>query len=186
MSGGAKISGNTGGGVDVSSGSFTMSGGEISGNTGGLGGGVYVSSGSFTMSGGEISGNTDSSSGGGVYVSGGGSFTMSGGEISGNTASSGLSGGGVFVWGGSFEMSGGEISGNTSSSGGGVYVNEGTFTKTALGGVVYGSDAPEGLRNNAGGNGDAVYNYNGGKSRNRTIGASEAFDAASDDPGQWD
>jgi hypothetical protein len=117
--------GNARGGVDVvSGGSFTMSGGEISGNTAGSGGGVY-SSGSFTMSGGKISGNTATATstsygGGGVYSFG--SFTMSGGEISGNTSSS--SGGGVYVDpSGSFTMTGGEISGNAAAgSGGGVYV----------------------------------------------------------------
>jgi predicted outer membrane repeat protein len=50
-----------------------MEGGGISGNTARYhGGGVYVTGGTFTMSGGEISGNTSFSSsdsdGGGVYV----------------------------------------------------------------------------------------------------------------------
>jgi parallel beta-helix repeat protein/predicted outer membrane repeat protein len=106
---------------------------------------VYVdSSGTFTMSGGEISGNTASYYGGGVYVSG--TFTMSGGEISGNTASS-TSGGGVYVY-GTFTMSGGEISGNTASGsggyGGGVCVSSsGTFKKqpaigSSTSGIIYG------------------------------------------------
>jgi len=128
-----------------SGGTFTMSGGKISGNTVtsssySYGGGVYVSSGgTFTMNGGEISGNTVTSSssysyGGGVYVSQSSTFTMSGGEISGNTvtSSSSSNGGGVYA-GGPFTMSGGKISGNTvtssssSSNGGGVYAG-GTFT----------------------------------------------------------
>jgi hypothetical protein len=145
-----------GGGVYVdSNGTFTMSGGEIAGNTAyRYGGGVYVdSNGTFTMSGGEIAGNTASSSysssyGGGVYVSGG-TFTMSGGEIAGNTASSSSSsyGGGVYVASnGTFTMSGGEIAGNTASSsssssyGGGVYVAfNGTFTMS--GGEIAGNTA---------------------------------------------
>jgi hypothetical protein len=121
MSGG-KISGNTsdyGGGVYMSGGTFTMRGGEISGNivsasSYGEGGGVYVSGGTFTMSGGTISGNTVVSYGGGVSVSGSGTFTMNGGEISGNTSS--YSGGGVSVLNGTFTMSGGEISGNIVSA----------------------------------------------------------------------
>jgi uncharacterized repeat protein (TIGR02543 family) len=153
-----KISGNIassssyggyGGGVYVDGGTFTMNGGEISGNTAyssSYGGGVYVDRGTFTMNGGEISDNTaysfSSSSyggyGGGVYVSG--IFTMNGGEISGNTAHSyssssyGDGGGGVYVSSGTFTISGGKISGNTASSssygsyGGGVYVDGGTFT----------------------------------------------------------
>jgi uncharacterized repeat protein (TIGR02543 family) len=152
------ISGNTtyldssnplGGGVYVKGGTFTMSGGEISGNTStstsysssSYGGGVYVEGGTFTMSGGEISGNTTSGRsayGGGVFVSG--SFTMNGGEISGNTASSFFNayygnayGGGVSLS-GSFTMNSGKIRGNTASSveyarGGGVLVNtSGSFT----------------------------------------------------------
>jgi len=146
------ISGNTslssgdsyGGGVYVNSGSFTMSGGEISNNnirststsqsSYSGGGGVCVIGGSFTMLGGKISSNTTTfasyfTSGGGVYVSGS-SFTMSGGEISNNTTPSvsGSEGGGVCVIGGSFTMSGGKISNNTSYNGGGVYVGGGSFT----------------------------------------------------------
>ena len=82
---------------------FNMSGGEISKNTAtGNGGGVYVKSGTFTMTGGTISGN-NAASGGGVYVDGG-TFNMEGGEISGNTATSG--GAGVYVNSGTFNMSG--------------------------------------------------------------------------------
>ncbi len=70
-------------------GTFEMSGGTISENqsygTGddAGGGGVYVS-GKFTMSGGEITGNTAKSQGGGVFVKTGGTFTP-GGTVSGNT-----------------------------------------------------------------------------------------------------
>ena len=136
MNNGSTITGNTsttyGGGVYVEGnssfpGSFTMNGGEISGNTARYGGGVYVSdSGTFTMSSGKISGNNSTSPGGGVYVRG--TFIMESGEISGNTSIS-YFGGGVCVF-GTFTMESGEISGNTSSSsGGGVYVSsDGTFT----------------------------------------------------------
>ncbi|MBD5413031.1 MAG: hypothetical protein HDR52_01180 [Treponema sp.] len=74
-------------------GTFEMSGGTISENqsygTGddADGGGVYVS-GKFTMSGGEITGNTATTSGGGVYVDNSGTFTMEGGKIMDNTATS--------------------------------------------------------------------------------------------------
>ncbi|MHC6204365.1 hypothetical protein ACYULU_14390 [Breznakiellaceae bacterium SP9] len=62
---------------------------KIEDNTGGSnGGGVFVNDGgTFTMSGGIISGNTGGSNGGGVYVNTNGTFTKNGGEISGNTAS---------------------------------------------------------------------------------------------------
>ena len=102
--------------------------------------GVYVSSGTFNMYGGSITGNTANSYGGGVYVDGGG-FTMSGGTIGGtktgetNTATYG--GGGVYVVGSSstFEMTDGSITGNNayksdyiSTFGGGVCVGSGIFT----------------------------------------------------------
>ncbi|GHV78183.1 hypothetical protein AGMMS49942_30040 [Spirochaetia bacterium] len=64
---------------------FVMYGGTITGNTGG---GVFVNDGTFTMSGGTISGNTASNLGGGVAV-GVDTFTKTGGTISGNTAGEG-------------------------------------------------------------------------------------------------
>ncbi len=90
---------------------LTLESGNIVGNKSiGWGGGVKNESGTFTMTGGKISGNVanysgDSTSGfnncgGGVYV--GGYFTMTGGEISGNfVCGSGdfRKGGGVFFYG---------------------------------------------------------------------------------------
>jgi hypothetical protein len=102
----------------------------------------------------KISGNTTFHNGGGVAVYNGGTFIMSGGDISGNTANS--YGGGVY---GTFTMSGGAISGNTAYHGGGVYVVYvyGTFTKES-GGVIYGSNASDDLKNTAkNGTGHAVY-----------------------------
>jgi len=121
--------------------SFNLYGGTITGNGSGSGdgGGVYVGVGTFTMSGGEITGNSKgarTSAAGGVYVTGG-SFVMSGGSITGNSITiresnnAGLvneGAGGVYVKSGRFEMSGGEITGNTVTNnsskgmGGGVYV----------------------------------------------------------------
>jgi len=148
MNTGSRITGNNtsnsstmSGGVWVV-GTFTMSGGEISGNIGRLASGVVVSNGTFTMSGGEISDNTTNGDGGGVYVHGG-TFTMHDGEISGNTAR--ISGGGVFVYGGTFTMNGdAKISGNTSvMNGGGVYVG-GSATFTMNGGEISGNTAAYG------------------------------------------
>jgi hypothetical protein len=105
MGSGAKVSGNTVSSFDGGGYSSTDSGG-----------GVYVlGNGTFTMSGGEISGNTANYGGGGVFVVGDGTFTMSGGEISGNTANYG--GGGVYVMGssGTFTKSGGTIYGADAS-----------------------------------------------------------------------
>jgi hypothetical protein len=123
MKNGVTLQGGKNGGVLVSGGTFTMSGGAISGNTAAAGGGVYIAGGGgFEMSGGKISGNT-ATAGGGVYIAGGGGFEMSDGAISGNTAEHG---GGVYVVNGDgFEMSGGEINGNTATTGGGVVVVNG-------------------------------------------------------------
>ena len=135
-------------GVSVHSGSFTMYGGNITGNKTSdntWGSGVFVGNfggnkGSFTMYGGKISGNT-APQGGGVYVRD--NFTMYGGEISGNEAN--YSGGGVVVEnGGTFTMKNGAISNNKVASdynyygGGGVDVNYGgTFTME--GGTISGN-----------------------------------------------
>jgi hypothetical protein len=191
MNAGSKMSDNSwsgyGGGVNVYTGTFTMNGGEISGNTSSSsGGGVHVG-GTFTMNGGEISGNT-SSSGGGVCANS--TFTMSGGTINGNTASG--SGGGVYV-GNTFTMSGGTISGNTAPSGygGGVYVyNDGTFTKLSSGtGIIYGSDNT--LKNTAktgADYGQAVYvSGSPAKKRNTTAGSGVMLNSGvSGAPGGWE
>jgi DNA-binding CsgD family transcriptional regulator len=76
-------------------------------------------------------------------------FIMKGGIIRGNIVSSRNNplGGGVRIFGfGIFTMEGGVIMNNIArSAGGGVYVYGGTLIKT--GGIIYGSDAPEGYRN---------------------------------------
>jgi hypothetical protein len=107
--------------------------GYIKGNTTGNGGGVYVYEGNFTMTGGEISGNTADNYGGGVAVYGG-TFTMNGGNISGNAANNYMSsnGGGVYVSNDSnFTMTGGVIYGtdadpeslkNTAITGAAAYI----------------------------------------------------------------
>jgi hypothetical protein len=116
---GGKIFSNDGYGASNSGGIFSMSGGEIFGNSPAYGGGVS-NSGFFDMWGGKIFNNTPLySSGGGVSNIGGG-FSMSGGEIFGNSATSG---GGVCITGGNFSLTGGLISNNTAAIGGGVYID---------------------------------------------------------------
>jgi hypothetical protein len=158
---------NTGGAFIMRDGT-KISGNAVS-NYNGDGGGVYVGGGTFTMNGGEISGNTASASyytwssrGGGVFVGGSGTFTMSGGKITGNTVSDYKGyGGGVYVY-GTFTMKGGEISGNTAterytdypSYGGGVYVAGGTFNKT--GGTIYGYTSGDSKSNTVKNSSDTV------------------------------
>ena len=121
------------GAVVLDSGSMTMNGGTIDGNTAtefNSAGGVLVNTDStFTMTGGTISNNC-AKRGGGVLVRENGQFTMTDGTISGNTARvqySGIEkpnagGGGVFVEdNASFKMEDGTITGNTTNGmGGGV------------------------------------------------------------------
>jgi hypothetical protein len=154
MSGGA-VRGNTvssyGGGVGVfSNGTFSMNGGEVSGNTAYHGGGVYVDGGAFTMNGGEVSRNT-ASVGGGVGVRYGGTFRMSGGEVKGNTATfTGGGGGGVCIF----------------------YGNSATITTfTKTGGIIYGNDNIPANNNTATGRGHTVYIDDTSKQRNATAGS---------------
>jgi len=129
-----------GGGV-FNCGSFSMYGGEISGNTARAGGGVFNTGYEFSIYGGKISNNTAFFSGGGVdnYQ---GKVSLYDGIISGNKASQG---GGVFnVW-NSFDMSGGMISDNVADDkGGGVY-NYYAFSNVNLsGGIISNNTAPIG------------------------------------------
>jgi hypothetical protein len=123
------ISDNTvtgsGGGVNngetIVVGNFSMSGGEISGNSAEKGGGVYNFFHSlFSLTGnGVISGNT-AEMGGGVCMDS--DFNMKGGVISGNKASG--NGGGVYVGNGVFNVTGGKISENTATdNGGGIWID---------------------------------------------------------------
>ena len=128
-----------GGGVYVKNGTFTMSGGKVTGNTAKNGGGVRLDKGTFNMSGSAVvSRNTADGYGGGVDANNG-TFTMSGGSITGNSTTGDdanfCGGGGVDVYnGGSFTMSGGSITGNNSLRGGGVELN-GSGTMTVSGSV---------------------------------------------------
>ena len=145
-----------GGGVYVKNGTFTMSGGKVTGNSATEdGGGVRLDKGTFHMSGSAvISRNTTDTYGGGVDVNNG-SFTMSGGSITGNNAAGDSpnwsGGGGVFVYdGGSFTMSGGSITGNNAIRGGGVELT-GSGTMTVSGSVQITNNWQKGTLNSASG-----------------------------------
>jgi hypothetical protein len=195
VSGNNPSSSSLGGGVYVNTGTFTMNGGTVSGNslssTYSRGGGVYVNTGTFNMNGGAISGHTlssSSSNGGGVYVYGG-RFTMSGGAVSGNSVSS--YGGGVYTSNsGTFTMNGGTVSGNSASlSGGGVYTY-GTFTKQP-GAIIYGSnESNSALKNTVGNNGEGDAVFLGGspaKRRYTTAGVGITLDnSKSGSAGGWE
>ncbi len=149
ISGNTAFSNKNGGGVSLYIGKtkFTMTGGEISGNSAYCGGGIDLcENAEFIMEDGKISGNNATHSsgtvcGGGVYIRGKGSFTMSGGEISGNTAKD--DGGAVAFerecTEAKFTMTGGKISGNEAPCAGGIYARNGTVSIT--GGEISGNSA---------------------------------------------
>lgn len=91
----------------------------------GRGGGVYLEDGLFTMTGGDISGNTANYRGGGIFLTK--KPTLTQGTISGNTARN--SGGGLCINGDELELTSADmqIYGNTAQKGGGVAVLNGDF-----------------------------------------------------------
>lgn len=129
--------GNNGSIIYISGGTFKMNAGStITGNirSSGYGGGVFLDTGTFTMSGGTISGNTVKS-GGGVFVNRG-TFTMSGGTISGNIASE--HGGGVYLASGTFVKNGGTITGyNSDQANGNVAKDADGFILARSGHAVF-------------------------------------------------
>ncbi len=152
------IRGN-GQGVNLSSGTFNMENGTISGNTGH---GISVSGGNFNMSGGAISNNP----GDGVSFAGNGTFTMSGNasitgsanganvasgtfNMNGGTITGAIHDGVVVASNATFTMRGGSINGNNT----GAWVNGGTFNMN--GGTI--------ADNNSGSNKRGIYVGSGGR-----------------------
>lgn len=141
-----------GGGVN-NYGTFTMTGGTISGNQGGTanggGGGGVLNAGTFTMSGTAVIGGTNAEdanigyNGGGVYNYNTGQFNFNGGTIIGNEANK--NGGGVYNEQGSptFTMTGGIIKKNKAKNGGGVAVNN-SATFTMNGGTIGDTNSNDG------------------------------------------
>ena len=124
---------------------FTMTKGEISGNTC-KNGTIYQAGGTMTLAGGSITDNTCTESGGGVYQNGGSSLLLGntnasqGVVISGNKA---VNGAGWYINGGNCLMRGGNITGNKATKrGGGVCQSNGTLTVN--GGDITTNNAPEG------------------------------------------
>lgn len=104
-----------------------------SAGNGSFGGGVYVNSNAtFNMYSGTISDNYVNRSGAGVYVNSNAIFNMYGGSICQNKvdeSNSSYGGAGVYLTSGAvLTMENGTISGNEANNGGGVYVDNATFT----------------------------------------------------------
>lgn len=125
MSGGeirGNSSENTGGGVTIECGTGVLSGGAISGNRSFFGGGVSCTDGTFTMTGGTISGNTGEMTGGGIELRTAfepAALIISGGSVTLNTSEGG--GGAAIMNDAEFRLSGGTIRENKAEVGGGVF-----------------------------------------------------------------
>ena len=154
--------GQTGGGIGVSGGTFTLKGGGLVGcsvtkilqhGVDNHFGGVYVAdNGTFNMTGGVIQGcYSAASDGGGVFVADG-QFTMTGGSITDCVADLG---GGVYVLAGTFKLDGGDIRGCTAGGGGGVFV----YMKGSTRGIFEMSGGS--IADCTADKGSALYLYNG-------------------------
>jgi uncharacterized repeat protein (TIGR02543 family) len=126
-----------------SGGTFTMESGAVLQNNNGSDGNVYINGGTFSMTGGEITGNISANAGGGVYVNGG-TFTMNGGEISGNAST--INGGGVYYSDGVFRLGGtAKIRNNTKagdSSPNNAYLADGKYIAFGTGIIGEATPAP--------------------------------------------
>ena len=152
-----------GGGVTVNStGSFTMTGGTIFGNSAvNDGGGVYTAGAgaTFVLGGGTITGNSAGQSGGGVCNTLESTFTMTGGEITANDAQQYYGGGVANTGQANFYLTGGKIDANTTAllGGAGVFNNTAAvFTMT--GGDIFDNHVGTSYVSGTAPNGGGVYN----------------------------
>ena len=123
----------TGGGIFNDSGTLSVTGSTLSGNTtnvtaGGHGGGIYNEGGTVTVTDSTLSGNSTSSDGfGGGIIQYGGTLSVAGSTLSGNSAESG---GAIDNDSGTATVTGSTLSGNTSTEFGGGIENQDTLTVT--------------------------------------------------------
>jgi uncharacterized repeat protein (TIGR02543 family) len=185
LNSGSKVTMNTnsgdekGGGVRINGGILELNeGADISENTvrsnGAYGGGVYVeNSSTATIRGGIISENSVNSNyngtlyrsyGGGIYITGNSTVTMSGGIISKNIATAYM----------------------VSRGGGGIYIDNGSFTKRAISGsntsgIIYGGTGNDANTTTSDNNGHAIRrNFGTLKNRNSTLGSYDEISTGND------
>ena len=151
--------GNPGGGIYVTNGTVSISGGVIAANRGNSGGGIFVNSGTLNISGGAVAGNEvingHSDNGGGIYVNNG-TLNLSGGYVTNNYKECGCNdcrndvnnthgGGGIALANSSvMNMTGGYVTGNYSGlAGGGIYAGffDHNVRFTMSGGTIAGNCA---------------------------------------------
>lgn len=116
-----------GGGVRVSSGTFSMSKVTINNNTAGIAGGGVLNGGKLSLSESTLNGNLASQEGGGIYHTGD-ALTLSKTTVSGNQAV--VSGGGIYAAASGTLTDSTIHSNQADQSGGGVYQLAGTLTVT--------------------------------------------------------
>ena len=116
----AKNNADNGAGIEITQGTFYMSGGELNENVANENGsGLYVGDGSVKVSGGVIKGNKSEQKGAGIYQKNGTMEVMAG-TITSNKAEQ--DGGGVYISNGNLDISGGILNSNTATNGGGFYL----------------------------------------------------------------
>ena len=151
--------GNPGGGIYVTNGTVSISGGVVAANRGNSGGGIFVNSGTLNISGGAVAGNEvingHSDNGGGIYVNSG-TLNLSGGYVTNNYKACDCNdcrndvnnthgGGGIALANSSaMNMTGGYVTGNYSGlAGGGIYAGffDNNVGFTMSGGTIAGNCA---------------------------------------------
>ena len=151
--------GNPGGGIYVTNGTVSISGGVVAANRGNSGGGIFVNSGTLNISGGAVACNEvingHSDNGGGIYVNNG-TLNLSGGYVTNNYKACDCNdcrndvnnthgGGGIALANSSvMNMTGGYVTGNYSGlAGGGIYAGffDHNVRFTMSGGTIAGNCA---------------------------------------------
>jgi hypothetical protein len=139
-----KTSGSSGSGIRMTSATLIANSATIKNYTATSGGGLNMSGGSFTSTGNFII--TDckaTSAGGGLYLASG-TLALKSGSFIQNCAAATSAGGGVYVAGGTLALANTEISTNTASSGGGVYIAGSGIAEMSGGSIISGNSASKG------------------------------------------
>jgi hypothetical protein len=121
-------SSNAGGGIDASSGTLTLTGTTVSGNSA-VGGGGIAPGGTTSIVRSTVSGNVSTGIGAGGGILNSGTLTVTNSTISGNTAGAG--GGGGMASAGTASLLNATLSGNATTGNGGGIVSAGTVSLRA-------------------------------------------------------
>jgi CSLREA domain-containing protein len=124
---GGSIVGNSNGGIDVAGGTVTLDGVAITDNTfaSASGGGIGIGGGAANIINCLIAGNS-AQGGGGIFMNGG-AATLVNSSLSGNNAS-GVGGGGIYAFGGTLVLTNVTVTNNRAFFGGGIRTSGGLVT----------------------------------------------------------